>query len=55
MMHGKQVPRYTAEDELQLAEQYFEDHFSETVTFGDVYKNKIVSSLTPLHECQWKR
>ncbi|KAJ4039172.1 hypothetical protein NW763_012646 [Fusarium oxysporum] len=23
-MHGKQVPRYTAEDEQQLAEQYFE-------------------------------
>ncbi|CEI63201.1 unnamed protein product [Fusarium venenatum] len=55
IMHGKQVPRYTAEDERQLAEQYFEDHFGKTVTFGDVYKNKIVSSLTPLHEYQWKR
>ncbi|PCD38655.1 hypothetical protein AU210_007122 [Fusarium oxysporum f. sp. radicis-cucumerinum] len=54
-MHGKQVPRYTADDEQQLAEQYFEDRFSETVTFGDVYKNKMVASLTPLHEYQWKR
>jgi 2-polyprenyl-6-methoxyphenol hydroxylase-like FAD-dependent oxidoreductase len=54
MMYGKGVPRYTVEDEQRLAEQHFGDRINEYTTFGDIYKSKIVSGLTPLHEYQWK-
>lgn len=53
--HGKEVPRYTAEDELRLAEEHFGDQLNEHDTFGDVYKSRRISRLTPLHEYQWKR
>jgi hypothetical protein len=54
MMYGKGVPKYTVEDEQRLAEQHFGDPINEYITFGDVYKSRIVSGLTPLHEYQWK-
>ncbi|KAK7756873.1 hypothetical protein SLS62_000889 [Diatrype stigma] len=53
--HGKGVPRYSVDDEFRLAKQHFEDRINEYDTFGDVYKSKIISRLTPLHEYQWKR
>jgi hypothetical protein len=53
--YGKGVPSYTVEDERRLAEQHFEDRLNEYDTFRDMYKNKIISRLTPLHEYQWKR
>jgi hypothetical protein len=55
VMLRKGVPQYSVEDEQRLAEQYFGDRFNEYDTFGDVYKNKFISRLTPLHEYQWKR
>ncbi|KAL9622089.1 MAG: hypothetical protein Q9160_003588 [Pyrenula sp. 1 TL-2023] len=53
--YGKGVPQYSREDEQLLAEQHFEDRLNEYDTFGDVYKRKTISRLTPLHEYQWKR
>lgn len=53
--YGKGVPNYTVEDERRLAESHFEDRLNEYDTFGDLYRNKIISRLTPLHEYQWKR
>lgn len=53
--YGKGVPRYSVEDEQCLAEQHFGDRLNEYDSFGDVYKKKIISRLTPLHEYQWKR
>lgn len=55
LTYGKGVPRYTVEDEHRLAEQHFGDRLNEYDTFEDVYKNKVISVLTPLHEYQWKR
>ncbi|KAM3073525.1 hypothetical protein ACMFMG_004581 [Clarireedia jacksonii] len=55
MMYGKNVPRYSVEDEQRLAEQHFGDPINEYTTFGDVYNSRIVSGMTPLHEYQWKR
>lgn len=54
--YGKDVPRtFGVEEEQRLAEQHFGDWLSDHETFGDAYRNKIISSLTPLHEYQWKR
>ena len=53
--HGKAVPRYSVEDERALAERHFQDRINEHDTFEDIYKGKIISRLTPLHEYQWKR
>ncbi|GAP90730.1 putative FAD binding domain protein [Rosellinia necatrix] len=55
VMYGKEIPRYTAEDERRLAEEHFGDRLNEQDTFKDVYENKIMATLTPLHEYQWKR
>ncbi|KAK7745573.1 hypothetical protein SLS53_003073 [Cytospora paraplurivora] len=53
--HGEDVPRrYSAEDEHQLAKKHFRDQLNEHDTFEDVYKQRIMSTLTPLHEYQWK-
>ena len=53
--HGKDIPRYSVEDEEQLAKQHFGDRINKCVTFEELYRNKIMSRLTPLHEYQWKR
>lgn len=53
--YGKGIPRYSVEDEQRLAKQHFGDRINEHDTFADVYKNKVISRLTPLHEYQWKR
>lgn len=53
--HGKGIPRYSVEEERSLAEQHFQDRLNEHDTFEDVYKKRIFSKLTPLHEYQWKR
>ena len=53
--YGKEIPRYTEEDERDLAEKHFGDRVNDYDTFEDVYKNRLISRLTPLHEYQWKR
>lgn len=55
MTYGKGVPRYSVEDKQRLAEQHFQDRLNEHDTFEDLYGNKIISGLTPLHEYQWKQ
>jgi len=53
--YGKEVPRYSKEDEQRLAEEHLHDRLNEHDVFGDLYKNRISSTLTPLHEYQWLR
>lgn len=53
--YGKGVPRYSAEDEQRLVKEHFTDRLNDSDKFEDVYKNRIISTLTPLHEYQWKR
>ncbi|KAI1432416.1 hypothetical protein GGR50DRAFT_688958 [Xylaria sp. CBS 124048] len=55
VLYGKDIPRYSAEDERRLAEEHFGDQLNEYDTFEDLYKKKIMATLTPLHEYQWKR
>ncbi|KAL2882282.1 hypothetical protein SGCOL_002551 [Colletotrichum sp. CLE4] len=49
-MYGKDIPRYSKEDTEKLALEHWEDLVFEDVTFGDIYKNKIMATLVPLEE-----
>ncbi|KAK1710565.1 hypothetical protein CaCOL14_004516 [Colletotrichum acutatum] len=48
--YGKDIPRYSKEDTEKLALEHWEDLVFENVTFGDIYKNKIMATLVPLEE-----
>ncbi|KAJ0307415.1 hypothetical protein COL5a_000270 [Colletotrichum fioriniae] len=48
--YGKDIPRYSKEDTEELALEHWEDLVFENVTFGDIYKNKIMATLVPLEE-----
>ncbi|UQC81979.1 FAD binding domain-containing protein [Colletotrichum lupini] len=48
--YGKDIPKYSKEDTEKLALEHWEDLVFENVTFGDVYKNKIMATLVPLEE-----
>ncbi|KAJ2988242.1 hypothetical protein NUW58_g4083 [Xylaria curta] len=47
---GKDIPRFTKEDEAHLAAQHLDDYVTDTVTFGDIYKVRITSTLVALQE-----
>ncbi|KAH9228284.1 hypothetical protein K456DRAFT_1926221 [Colletotrichum gloeosporioides 23] len=47
---GKDIPRYSKEDTEELALAHMSDRLYEEVTFGDIYKNKIMATLVPLEE-----
>ncbi|KAI1843270.1 hypothetical protein JX266_010624 [Neoarthrinium moseri] len=53
--YGKNIPRYTKEDEAELVEEYFDLPITENITFGQVYAKRISSTLTPLHEVVYKK
>lgn len=42
---GKDIPRYSKEDERVLAEQHFQDQLSGTATFEDLYANRLQTTL----------
>ncbi|KAJ5440513.1 Monooxygenase FAD-binding [Penicillium cf. griseofulvum] len=44
------IPRYTAEDEQAVVDEYGEDIIRPGITFGDVYKRRRHAVLVPLHE-----
>ncbi|GKT41102.1 FAD-dependent monooxygenase andE [Colletotrichum spaethianum] len=48
--YGKDIPRYTKDDLEKLAMKHLDDKVFEDVTFGDVYKNRIMATLVPLEE-----
>lgn len=45
---GLDLPRFTAKDEAELLIKNADVHATETVTFGDIYANKIMSTTTAL-------
>ncbi|KAI0126995.1 hypothetical protein BJ170DRAFT_695384 [Xylariales sp. AK1849] len=49
------IPTYTRDDEAQFAEGHFDLPITETVSWGQIYANRISSSLTPLHEIVYKK
>lgn len=52
--YGKDIPRYTKEDEAEYVKQFFDDKLTETVTFGDMYKSRLVTALVSLEEHVFK-
>ncbi|KAL0573426.1 hypothetical protein V5O48_008520 [Marasmius crinis-equi] len=49
------LPRFTDDDKEKLAEEHAEDPISETLTFGDLYKNRRIATLTALPEYVMKK
>ncbi|EQB57848.1 FAD binding domain-containing protein [Colletotrichum gloeosporioides Cg-14] len=47
---GKDIPRYSKQDTEKLALAHMSDRLYDEVTFGDIYKNKIMATLVPLEE-----
>ncbi|TQN69495.1 FAD-dependent monooxygenase asqG, partial [Colletotrichum shisoi] len=48
--YGKDIPRFTKEDTEKLAVAHLKDPVCDNVTFGDIYKNRIMTKLVPLEE-----
>ncbi|KAK7973544.1 FAD binding domain protein [Apiospora saccharicola] len=53
--YGKDIPRYTKEDEARFVGDHISLPITDNVTFGQVYSCRISSSLTPLHEFVLKK
>ncbi|TDZ68370.1 FAD-dependent monooxygenase andE [Colletotrichum trifolii] len=49
-LRGKEIPRYSKEDLEKLAQEHLSDPICENVTFGSLYKNRIMATLVPLEE-----
>ncbi|KAF5653265.1 zeaxanthin chloroplastic [Fusarium sp. NRRL 25303] len=49
-IYGHDIPRYTKDEEEELALQHASDHITPEVTFGQLYGARTSSTLTPLHE-----
>ncbi|KAF5667327.1 FAD binding domain-containing protein [Fusarium heterosporum] len=48
--HGADIPMCSKETEEEFVRKYAEVAITEKVTFGQVYANRLFSTLTPLHE-----
>lgn len=53
--YGKDIPKYTREDEAEFAKRNKDVPITTTVKWGDVYAERISSTLTPLHEVVYKK
>lgn len=54
-LYGKDIPRYTTEDEARFAEKHASVPITETLTFGQLFASRVSSALTPLHEKVFKK
>lgn len=52
---GNEIPRFTKEDEIALAEEHFSDQVAESTTFEDVYRNRLQTALVALEEHVFER
>ncbi|KAK4172898.1 putative monooxygenase [Triangularia setosa] len=53
--YGKDIPRYTKEDEEVFVQKYGHVPITEDLTFGKLFERRISSTLTPLHEVVFKK
>lgn len=53
--YGKQITRYTKEDEARFVEEHSRLKIKEGLVFGQVYAKRLTSVLTPLHEVVYKK
>ncbi|KAI2643557.1 FAD/NAD(P)-binding domain-containing protein [Xylaria nigripes] len=54
-LYGKEIPRYTKEDEARFTEECRGIRIKENLTFGQIYDKRITSTLSPLHEVVFKQ
>lgn len=47
---GKDIPKFSKEDERRLAEDHFANHVTESATFQDIYQHKQQKSLVALED-----
>ncbi|KAH6976428.1 FAD binding domain protein [Ilyonectria sp. MPI-CAGE-AT-0026] len=53
--YGKDIPRYSEEDEALFVKQHQSLLITETLTFGQVFAKRITSTLTPLHQVVFEK
>ncbi|KAI0836618.1 FAD binding domain protein [Hypoxylon sp. FL0890] len=53
--YRKDIPTFTKEDEAEFVKRNFDVPITETVTFGQLFNNRLSSMLTPLHEFVFKK
>ncbi|KAH6887442.1 FAD binding domain protein, partial [Thelonectria olida] len=53
--HGKDIPRYTEEDEALFMKKHHALPIRENLTFGQLYAKRITSTLTPLHQVVFEK
>ncbi|PQE09701.1 FAD binding domain-containing protein [Rutstroemia sp. NJR-2017a BBW] len=54
-LHGSDIPRYTKEEEAKMFEDHKSDPITPEITFGDLLKKRITSTLTALPEYVYKK
>lgn len=53
--YGKDIPKYTQEDEADFVKQNYNLPITRKVTFGHVFDKRLSSALTPLHEIVYQK
>jgi 2-polyprenyl-6-methoxyphenol hydroxylase-like FAD-dependent oxidoreductase len=53
--HGKDIPRYTKEDEGLFVKEHQALPITESLTFGQLFSKGITSTLTPLHQVVFEK
>ncbi|KAK7427295.1 hypothetical protein QQZ08_006232 [Neonectria magnoliae] len=53
--YGKDIPKYTKEDEALFVKQHQALPITEALTFGQLYHKRLTSALTPLHEVVFEK
>jgi hypothetical protein len=54
-LYGKDIPRFTKEEEEALAKEHWDDQLTPTLRFSDLYESKIASVYTTLPEYVYKK
>ncbi|KAJ4129640.1 hypothetical protein NW754_003922 [Fusarium falciforme] len=53
--YGREIGKYSKRDEEALVKERYDDNITEEVTFGELYSNKVMSTLVPLEEYVFER
>ncbi|KAI0003148.1 FAD binding domain protein [Xylariaceae sp. FL0662B] len=53
--YGKNIPKYTKEDEEMFNQKHASLIITENITFGDLVARRLSSTLTPVHEMVYKK
>ncbi|KAI1500210.1 FAD binding domain protein [Biscogniauxia marginata] len=53
--YGKDIPKYSKEDEVQFVKDHMNLPITEKVTFGHIFAKRLSSTLTPINEVAYKK